>query len=287
LKMTVTERSALVQVSSSTQRITAHAGLVLVRELAERLGVPESLDQITVKKRDCGYSPAQSVLALCKTLIVGGECLDDAALQRGGAAQELSVEPFGPQSCLRSHSVPDPTTLARLLARFRLGRIGQLNRVLDELFARVHPLVERERVTVDLRLDTGRAPRAGRNAEGHPPHLRVQGLPGTRCSASSARRASGCMQGSVTARPPPPRAHGASWQSGCVACRSTPALTRASGVRTSSPSSSARKSLKRRMLGPAVASSITRRPRRSSCAIGRRVVRSGSRRVWKSPPGSS
>jgi ABC-2 type transport system ATP-binding protein len=35
----VTERSALVRVVASTQLLTAHAGLVLVRELAERLGL--------------------------------------------------------------------------------------------------------------------------------------------------------------------------------------------------------------------------------------------------------
>ena len=39
----VTERSALVQVAASTQQLTSHAGLVLVRELAGRLGVSELL----------------------------------------------------------------------------------------------------------------------------------------------------------------------------------------------------------------------------------------------------
>jgi transposase InsO family protein len=39
LKVKVTERSALVQVAASSQQITAHAGLVLVRELAGRLRV--------------------------------------------------------------------------------------------------------------------------------------------------------------------------------------------------------------------------------------------------------
>jgi hypothetical protein len=39
LRVKVTGRSALVGVSASGQQITAHAGLVLVRELADRLGV--------------------------------------------------------------------------------------------------------------------------------------------------------------------------------------------------------------------------------------------------------
>ncbi|HXL44303.1 MAG TPA: hypothetical protein VN960_09620 [Gaiellaceae bacterium] len=54
MKVKVTERSALVQVAASTQQLTAHAGLVLVRELAARLGVGALLDRLTVKKRQRG-----------------------------------------------------------------------------------------------------------------------------------------------------------------------------------------------------------------------------------------
>jgi len=140
LKVKVTERSALVQVAASSQQITAHAGLVLVRELAGRLGVGELLDRVTVKKRRRGYSAAQAILGLCETLIAGGECLDDVALLRADSAQEL----------LRGHGLPEATTLGRFLRRFSLGHIGQLNRALDELFARVHPLLGRETVTLDL-----------------------------------------------------------------------------------------------------------------------------------------
>ena len=140
MKVKVTEWSALVQVVASTQQLTAHAGLVLVRELADRLGVGELLDRVTVKKRKRGYSPAQAILALCETLIAGGECLDDVELLRADSAQRL----------LRGHGLPEPTTLGRFLRRFTLGHLGQLNRALDELFARVHPLVGRESVTLDL-----------------------------------------------------------------------------------------------------------------------------------------
>jgi hypothetical protein len=140
LKVKVTGRSALVQVVPSSQQITPHAGLLLVRELADRLGLPKLLDTITVKKRRRGYSPAQHALALCELLISGGECLDDATLLRADTAQEQ----------LRGHAVPDPTTLGRFLASFNLGHIGQLNRALDLLFACVGPLLEREQVTLDL-----------------------------------------------------------------------------------------------------------------------------------------
>ena len=64
--MKLAGRSALVQIVASSQQMTAHAGLVLVRELAGALGVAELLDQVTVKKRARGYSPAQQLLALCE-----------------------------------------------------------------------------------------------------------------------------------------------------------------------------------------------------------------------------
>jgi DDE family transposase len=140
LKVKVAGRSALVQIAPSTQQITAHAGLVLVRELAASLGVPVLLEALTVKKRRRGYSVSQQVLALCETLIAGGECLDDAAVLRCDGAQEQ----------LRGHAVPDPTTLGRFLASFTLGHLCQFNRALDKVFARVHPLLERETVTLDL-----------------------------------------------------------------------------------------------------------------------------------------
>ena len=140
MRVKVTERSALVQVAASTQQLTSHGGLVLVRELTSVLGVAELLDRMTVKKRARGYSPAQQALALCETLIAGGECLDDAALLRADGAQEQ----------LRGHAVPDPTTLGRFLASFNLGHIRQFERALEQLFARVHPLLERETVTLDL-----------------------------------------------------------------------------------------------------------------------------------------
>ena len=89
MRVKVTERSALVRVAASTQQLTSQAGLVLVRELAGRLGVGVLLDRVSVKKRRRGCSPAQAIVGLCETLIAGGECLDDVALLRGDSAQEL------------------------------------------------------------------------------------------------------------------------------------------------------------------------------------------------------
>ena len=140
MKVKLATRSALVQIAPSTQQITAYAGLVLVRELAGSLGASELLDELTVKKRARGYSPAEQVLALCETLIAGGECLDDAALLRADLAQRQ----------LRGYAVPDPTTLGRFLRSFNLGHLRQFDRALDQLFSRTHALLARESVTLDL-----------------------------------------------------------------------------------------------------------------------------------------
>jgi hypothetical protein len=53
----VTAGPARVEVVRSSQEITAHSGLVLVRELAARLGVCELLERFTVKRRRRGFSP--------------------------------------------------------------------------------------------------------------------------------------------------------------------------------------------------------------------------------------
>lgn len=137
----VTAGPARVEVRRSSQEITAHAGLVLVRELAAGLGVHGLLDRLTVKRRRRGFSPAQAVMAIVETLIAGGDCLDDSRLLRGDRAQER----------LRGHALPEATTLGRFLRRFNIGHIAQLNRVLDALFERVHPLIERGgEVTLDI-----------------------------------------------------------------------------------------------------------------------------------------
>lgn len=137
----VTRGAARVEVRRSSQEITAHAGLVLVRELAARLGLQGLLDGLTVKRRRRGFSPAQAVLAIVETLVAGGDCLEDSRLLGADGAQER----------LRGHGLPDPTTLGRFLRRFNIGHIAQLNLVLDALFERVHPLVERGgEVTLDI-----------------------------------------------------------------------------------------------------------------------------------------
>jgi hypothetical protein len=141
LKVKVTAGPARVEVRRSSQEITAHAGLVLVRELAARLGLGELLGRLTVKRRRRGFSPAQAVMGIVETLVAGGDCLDDSRLLRADHAQQR----------LRGHGLPEATTLGRFLRRFNIGHLAQLNLVLDALFARVQPLVARGgTVTLDI-----------------------------------------------------------------------------------------------------------------------------------------
>jgi hypothetical protein len=223
LEAKVTAGSARVQVVRSSQEITAHSGLVLVRELAARLGVGELLDRLTVKRRRRGFSPAQAVMAIVETLAAGGDCLEDSRLLRSDPAQER----------LRGHGLPDPTTLGRFLRRFNIGHIAQLNLALDALFARVHPLVERGGV-VTLDIDAS-------YVETHGPQGSRQGArgtyaassAGTHCSASSPRPASGWGRGCARAAPPPAPARSA-FSTCCAgsptACACSCAPTRASGA---------------------------------------------------------
>src|SRR5437667_11226405 len=119
---------------------------------------------MTVKKRARGYSPAQQALALCETLIAGGECLDDAALLRADGAQEQ----------LRGHAIPDPTTLGRFLASFNLGHIRQFERALEQLVCARASAARAGGGDARSRRDAGRAPRASRLAAGYARHLHRQ-----------------------------------------------------------------------------------------------------------------
>lgn len=141
MKVKLSAGPARVEVRRSSQEITGHAGLVLVRELAAQLGVQELLDRLTVKRRRRGFSPAQAATAIVETLAAGGDCLEDSKLLRADLAQEH----------LRGHALPDATTLGRFLRRFNIGHIAQLNLALDALFECVQPLVGRgEEVTLDI-----------------------------------------------------------------------------------------------------------------------------------------
>ena len=122
--------------------LSNHAGIVLLRELSERLGVASLLDtQLHVKERERGYSEAESILSLCWNLILGGDCLSDLDVLRGdpGTRQLLGVE-----------TILAPTTAGEFLRKFTLGDITRLRSLLGELAGRVRPWQMSEVVTLDM-----------------------------------------------------------------------------------------------------------------------------------------
>ena len=106
------------KVSTTKQAITSFAGLPLLLGMARSLGLEEELNTLPIKKRERGYKPAESTLALMALLQSGGKALDDVSLLRGDEGlHELLGE------------IPAANTLGEYLRRYcattvcRLGRI--------------------------------------------------------------------------------------------------------------------------------------------------------------------
>lgn len=106
------------KVSTTKQAVTSFAGLPLLLGMAKNLGLEEKLNALPLKKRDRGYSPAESVFALMGLLQSGGIALDDANFLRGdGGMRNLLGE------------MPAPNTLGGFLRRFNrktLRRLGEI-----------------------------------------------------------------------------------------------------------------------------------------------------------------
>jgi hypothetical protein len=113
------------------ERLTSHAGTVLLHDFAQRLGVEELLDEeLSVKTRERGYSEGQAIGGLVYNLILGGEHLRDLEVLRGDP---------GTQELLDAEAVLAPTTAGEFLRKFDIGDVSDLQRVYLRLQARVRP----------------------------------------------------------------------------------------------------------------------------------------------------
>ncbi len=122
--------------------LSNHAGIVLLKEFTDRLGLPLLLDaQVQVKERERGYPESESVLALCWNLILGGDCLDDLDVLRGD---------LGTQKLLGLKSLMAPTTAGEFLRKFTIGDLTRLRTLLGEVAARMRPWQMSEVVTLDF-----------------------------------------------------------------------------------------------------------------------------------------
>ena len=98
--------------------LTAQAGLVLLRDFIEKLGLHELIDEkIKVKKRRRGYRESENILSLCLSSMLGGSSLRDLDVLRGdaGIAELLGVD-----------SILAPTTAGEFLRDFSIGHVKSL-----------------------------------------------------------------------------------------------------------------------------------------------------------------
>jgi Transposase DDE domain group 1 len=117
-KETVIGKAGKFNICFQDITLASHAGVVLLKEMVDQLGIPELIDQeIEVKQRQRGYPESESILALCWNLILGGEHLSDLDVLRGDP---------GTQQLLGLASVIAPTTAGEFLRRFEIGDIQDL-----------------------------------------------------------------------------------------------------------------------------------------------------------------
>ena len=100
--------------------LSSHAGLVLVKEFASALAVPQIINsELSVKTRRRGYSEAEAVMGMVYNLVAGGEHLSDLEVLRGdpGTKELLGVE-----------EIIAPQTAGEHLRKFTIGDLRDLQR---------------------------------------------------------------------------------------------------------------------------------------------------------------
>ena len=138
------------------EQLTSHAGVVMIKELADRLGVEQLLtEELRVKTRARGYSEGQAIGGLVYNLLLGGTCLSDLEVLRGDE---------GTQELLGMESILAPTTAGEFLRKFDIGDVQDLQRVLLRLQQRVRPQQASPCCTIDL--DSSIYEQASRRKEG-------------------------------------------------------------------------------------------------------------------------
>jgi hypothetical protein len=124
------------------EQLTSHAGVVLLHDFAQRLGVEQLLDEeLSVKTRERGYREGQAIGSLVSNMILGGEHLSDLEVLRGDR---------GTQELLGAEAVLAPTTAGEFLRKFDIGDVQDLQRVHLRLQERVRPHQRPTTCTIDL-----------------------------------------------------------------------------------------------------------------------------------------
>jgi Transposase DDE domain group 1 len=124
------------------ERLSSHAGTVLLHDFAQRLGVARLLDdELKVKTRERGYGEGQAIGGLVYNLILGGAHLSDLEVLRGDR---------GTQELMEAEAILAPTTAGEFLRKFDIGDVQDLQRVHGRLQQRVRPHQQATTCTIDL-----------------------------------------------------------------------------------------------------------------------------------------
>ena len=103
-------------VTFDDEHAVAAAGLVLPATLAGRLGIEALADElIDLGDKPGAHRPGRKVMTLMHSLVLGGDCIDDADVLRVGST-----------GAVLGHRVMAPSTLARFSGRSRSGMCASL-----------------------------------------------------------------------------------------------------------------------------------------------------------------
>ena len=104
----------------------AFAGLILPATLAGRLGIEALADDlIDLGDKPGAHRPGRKVMTLIHSLVVGGDCIDDADVLRVGST-----------SAVVGHRVMAPSTLGTFLRSFTFGHVRQLDQLAEAVLTR-------------------------------------------------------------------------------------------------------------------------------------------------------
>src|SRR5215212_5558422 len=135
-------KAANFKICFRDDRLTSHAGIVLMHDFIDRLGLPQLLDDnLHVKQRERGYPESENILSLAWNSLLGGDCLLDLNVLRGdpGLPELLGVS-----------SILAPSTAGEFLRDFQIGDLMDLGRVNRLVAERVRPFQTSTRLTIDL-----------------------------------------------------------------------------------------------------------------------------------------
>jgi hypothetical protein len=126
------------------ERLTSHAGTVLLHDFAQRLGVEGLLDEeLSVKTRERGYEEGQAIGSLVYNLIRGGAHLSALEVLRGDP---------GTQELREAETMLAPTTAGEFLGKFDSGDGYDVQRVQLRLQQRVR--LHQQATTCTIELDS-------------------------------------------------------------------------------------------------------------------------------------